>query len=216
MFNQSKSQSARDRISSRILTDGCVQRHVFLVGSVVFVLLATEFTGVIASFCEGETKANIRREQHPLTITGFLTFYTETGQGTETRACSSCTWTSLCCNSHILFPNRSNSIQRDGPRIKSPVELNKLQEMISRLQHLNVQNKGQNPFLKSVWQMTQFCLLITDSLWCCGQQETSCQVKVLITELSYWDCRFLLQEERLFCNNCGNSCFGGTWNNGVV
>lgn len=36
----------------QILTDGGVQSHVLLVGSVVLVLLATELTGVIASFCQ--------------------------------------------------------------------------------------------------------------------------------------------------------------------
>lgn len=42
----------------------------------------------------------------------------------------------------------------------SPVDLNKLQKITPKLQ-ISVQNKGENPVLKSVLQVTQFCPLVT-------------------------------------------------------
>lgn len=59
----------------QILTDGSVQSHVLLVGSVVLVLLATELTGVISSFCERNKDKGQEGGQPSHTTPSF--FFTE-------------------------------------------------------------------------------------------------------------------------------------------
>lgn len=86
----------------QILTDGSVQSHVLLVGSVVLVLLATELTGVISSFCERNKDKGQEGGQPSHTTPSFLLQRNSSGDTNIPHACGTC----LPCNPQVLFPRR--------------------------------------------------------------------------------------------------------------
>lgn len=86
----------------QILTDGGMQSHVLLVGSVVLVLLATELTGVIASFCEMNKDKGQERGQLSHTTPSFFLQRNWSGDTNIPHPCG----TRLLCNPHFLFPRK--------------------------------------------------------------------------------------------------------------
>lgn len=87
----------------QILTDGGMQSHMLLVGSVVLVLLATELTGVISSFCErNKDKGQEGRQQPSHTTPSLFLQRNFSGVTNIPPACGTC----LPWNPHILFPRK--------------------------------------------------------------------------------------------------------------